>query len=80
MNEQPDLSPPPLPSEDPLASILEMDGPRLSEMTDEQLQQWVMKVRSARESPQITRALLTAKKKGSSAKAATKPNLDLLGL
>jgi len=70
-----DLSLPPLPDSCPLSSLL---GTRVSGMTDEALEVHVKLLRSARESPQVLRALLAGKTKA--VKAKVKVNLSLLGL
>lgn len=73
-----DLSLPPLPDSCPISSLL---GNRLTTMTDEELDAHLKKVRAARESPQILRALLTAgTRKEKSVKKEKKPDLNLLGL
>jgi hypothetical protein len=73
-----DLDPPLMPDEDPCASII---GKRISQMNDEEVEEHVKKVRAARESPQILRALLAAKKpRAKSSAPAKKPDLSVFGL
>lgn len=65
------------PDLDPIAELL--DGPRVTEMTDEELLAFTKEARIALESPQTLRKLLAAGtkiKKKSSAKS-TKPAIDL---
>jgi hypothetical protein len=66
---------PVLPKDDPIAELLE--GPRIVEMTDDELLQYTKDMRVALESPQTLRKLLAAGtkiKKASSKKA--KPTID----
>lgn len=70
-----DLSAPPLPDEDPISSLL---GTRVSQMTDEQLEEHTKRIRAAREQPQILRSLLAGKVKKTP--VSKKIDLSLLGL
>lgn len=72
-----DLDAPLMPDEDPCASLI---GQRVSEMTDEQLEEFTKKVRAARESPQIMRALLAAGSRTKKTSVAKKPDLSIFGL
>jgi hypothetical protein len=67
-----DLSLPPLPAHSPESRLV---GLRIIEMSEEQLTAHIIKLRAARESPQITRALLSAKPK-----AVKKVDLSFLDL
>ena len=78
MSTEPDFNIPELPvlpKDDPIAELL--DGPRLTEMSDDELLQYTKDMRVALESPQTLRKLLAAGtkiKKASSKKA--KPSID----
>lgn len=76
-----DQSLPPLPDSCPISGLL---GTRLSQMSDAELEAVTLKVRAARESGQILRSLLSAKKSGSSKsktkKEPKKPDLSMLDL
>lgn len=78
LNGQSDPSWPTSPDSCPISSLL---GARITEMTDEELDLHVAKMRSARESPQVMRSLLAGKpKKEKSVKTAKKIDLSALGL
>lgn len=75
-NGQPEDHLPTAPDSCPIAELL---GRRVTQMTDEELEVHVTKMRAARESPQIMRSLLAGKtKKVSAGKVKVKPNLSLL--
>ncbi len=67
----------PSPDSCPISHLL---GKRMSEMTDEELTEATIKLRTARETPAVMRALLAGKpKKAKAKKEVKKPNLaDLL--
>lgn len=69
---------PPSPSSCPISSLL---GKRIVDMTEEELTEHVMKLRTAREVPQAMRALLSGKPKAAkAAKTKAKPDLSVLDL
>lgn len=62
----------------PISTLL---GARVSEMTDEQLANFVTNTRAARETPQVLRTLLKGKLKAvKKIKAAAKPDLSFFGI